>query len=222
MSYQPAAIGTSADSLTLTAGHSSRTAEATQPAAAPRASKLEHYPSTSSADESIGELPAGPREPGTLSRTLSSEPASPLSTGRSQEFFSARDEPDPEVTPVAGDAVKSPNPKFKKREPPAPMPVAFAHLFGKIRHGRIEQVKEVLDGNAAVPLEGRDDHGNTMLHVACSNGHMRIVKLLLRAGAAVNSENLKGQTPVDLAFQLNFNEVGEYIMSKIKEARGLA
>ncbi len=117
-----------------------------------------------------------------------------------------------------------------------------------------------------------------------SNGHMRIVKLLLRAGAAVNSENLKGQvrgfafnschslhelisfksaavhysspscsllqTPVDLAFQLNFNEVGEcvaaprqtrvpttrtshwhvtpvhsaarrYIMSKIKEARGL-
>jgi hypothetical protein len=26
-----------------------------------------------------------------------------------------------------------------------------------------------------------------------SNGHMRIVKLLLRAGAAVNSENLKGQ-----------------------------
>ena len=27
----------------------------------------------------------------------------------------------------------------------------------------------------------------------CSNGHMRIVKLLLRAGAAVNSENAKGQ-----------------------------
>jgi hypothetical protein len=67
---------------------------------------------------------------------------------------------------------------------------------------------------------------------------MRIVKMLLRAGAAVNSENLKGQvrfeyeralrsvlrsadflraeltslsqTPVDLAFQLNFVEVGEY------------
>ncbi len=29
-----------------------------------------------------------------------------------QEFFSARDEPDPDVTPVAGDAVKSPNPKY--------------------------------------------------------------------------------------------------------------
>ena len=27
----------------------------------------------------------------------------------------------------------------------------------------------------------------------CSNGHMRTVKLLLRAGAAVNSENAKGQ-----------------------------
>ena len=164
MSHQPAATGTSADchTDTLAAGHSYSTADATQPAAAPRASKLEHYPSTSSADESIGELPA-PRELGTLSRTLSSEPASPLSTGRSQasvpqpaaawlscylikcsaiisladvshhafmflfvcvisftstvtfnfqEFFSARDEPDPEITPVAGDAVKSPNPKY--------------------------------------------------------------------------------------------------------------
>jgi ankyrin repeat protein len=29
-----------------------------------------------------------------------------------------------------------------------------------------------------------------------SNGHMRIVKLLLRAGAAVNSENPKGQVGV--------------------------
>ena len=95
------------------------------------------------------------------------------------------------------------------------------------------------------------------LHTRSSNGHMRIVKLLLRAGAAVNSENSKGQvggmrcransvsnifdphththlsitsgadrqrmfetrcltrdlpalqTPVDLAFQLNFNDVGE-------------
>ena len=85
MSHQPAATGTSADchTDTLAAGHSYSTADATQPAAAPRAWKLEHYPSTSSADESIGELPA-PRELGTLSRTLSSEPASPLSTGRSQ------------------------------------------------------------------------------------------------------------------------------------------
>jgi hypothetical protein len=85
-------------------------------------------------------------------------------------------------------------------------------------------LQEVLDSDATVPLEGRDEHGNTMLHVACrfacpascaktigvicfeqscdraraelwlcSNGHMRIVKMLLRAGAAVNSENLKGQ-----------------------------
>lgn len=182
-------------------------------------SRLDHYPSTSSADESIGELPAH-RDGSNLSRALSSEPTSPLSTGRSQEFFSARDEPDYETSQVQGEAFKSPNPKFKKREPPAPMPLQFAHVFGKIRHGRIEQVKELLEG-ASVPLEGRDEHGNTMLHVACSNGHMRIVKLLLRAGAAVNSENTKGQTPVDLAFQLNFNEVGEYIMAKIKEARGL-
>jgi hypothetical protein len=45
--------------------------------------RFDHYPSTSSADESIGELPA-PRETGYLSRNFSSEPTSPLSTGRSQ------------------------------------------------------------------------------------------------------------------------------------------
>jgi hypothetical protein len=28
-------------------------------------------------------------------------------------------------------------------------------------------VQEVLDSDATVPLEGRDEHGNTMLHVAC-------------------------------------------------------
>jgi hypothetical protein len=33
---------------------------------------------------------------------------------------------------------------FKKREPPAPMPAQFSHLFGKIRHGRIEQVKVLI------------------------------------------------------------------------------
>lgn len=28
-------------------------------------------------------------------------------------------------------------------------------------------VQEVLDSDVTVPLEGRDEHGNTMLHVAC-------------------------------------------------------
>jgi hypothetical protein len=91
---------------------------------------LEHYPSTSSADESIGE-PIAPL----LLRTLSNEATSPLSTGRSQvplahasiallcciaasdvivqEFFSARDEPEPEYIQEAGQSAKSPNPKYR-------------------------------------------------------------------------------------------------------------
>jgi hypothetical protein len=27
--------------------------------------------------------------------------------------------------------------------------------------------QEVLDSDAGIPLEGRDEYGNTMLHVAC-------------------------------------------------------
>ena len=95
---------------------------------------LEHYPSTSSADESIGE-PIAPL----LLRTLSNEATSPLSTGRSQvpladasvalfyclaapdvivqEFFSARDEPDPEFVQEAGQSAKSPNPKYRPSAP---------------------------------------------------------------------------------------------------------
>ena len=89
-----------------------------------------------------------------------------------QEFFSARDEPDPEFLHLQREAVSSPQPKyfgahaspslytcaprsacccarrdlthvarFKQREPPTLMPAQFMHVFGKIRHGRMEQVK---------------------------------------------------------------------------------
>ena len=34
--------------------------------------------------------------------------------------------------------------------------------------------------------------GNTLLHVACQNGNLKIVKLLVRRGASLDEQNLRG------------------------------
>ena len=44
-------------------------------------------------------------------------------------------------------------------------------------------------------------NGNTALHLAAEGGHVKVVKLLLNAGAKANDENLDGMTPLSLASQ---------------------
>jgi ankyrin repeat protein len=37
----------------------------------------------------------------------------------------------------------------------------------------------------------QDEHGNTVLHIGCQNGHKRIVKMCLRLGADINFQNVR-------------------------------
>jgi len=41
--------------------------------------------------------------------------------------------------------------------------------------------------------------GNTALHLAASNRHMEVVRLLVAKGANVKAKNVDGQYPADLA-----------------------
>lgn len=47
---------------------------------------------------------------------------------------------------------------------------------------------------SGVPADVRDDHGNTILLVACQNGHKRALKVALRRGADINAKNSRGNT----------------------------
>lgn len=62
-------------------------------------------------------------------------------------------------------------------------------LFSAARHNRFDSVTYMLD--QGVPVNSRDAFGNTLLHVGCQNGLKRIVKLALRRGANINSQNVR-------------------------------
>lgn len=57
-----------------------------------------------------------------------------------------------------------------------------------------------LDSRSGVPADVRDDHGNTILLVACQNGHKRAVKAALRRGADMNARNYRGNTALHFCY----------------------
>lgn len=48
-------------------------------------------------------------------------------------------------------------------------------------------------------LNPPDEVKNTPLHLACEDGHVEIIKILLEAGADPNLENKQKKKPIDLA-----------------------
>ena len=62
-------------------------------------------------------------------------------------------------------------------------------IFSYARHNRVEDVEGLLD--QGVPVNVRDQYGNTILGISCQNGHKRIMKCALRRGADIDSCNYK-------------------------------
>jgi ankyrin repeat protein len=64
--------------------------------------------------------------------------------------------------------------------------------------GNIKTVKSGL--SSSVDINSQDPkNGYTALHLASSNDHKAIIKLLVENGAEINILNLRGQTPLDLS-----------------------
>merc|ERR1712159_588839 len=74
------------------------------------------------------------------------------------------------------------------------------NLFSYARHGRYGELKQLI--MKGVPLDARDEMGNTSLIIACQNGQGRCVKLLVRSGADTNLPNKRGNTA--LHFSVHF------------------
>jgi len=94
-----------------------------------------------------------------------------------------------------------------------PMQAEFSNLFKAARHSKLSEVQDGLDAGARI--DGRDEHGNTLLHVAAQNGHKKLLKLLLRRGANVNLQNNKGNTPLHYCYAYGYGDLGkEYLVEK--------
>ena len=111
---------------------------------------------------------------------------------------------------------------------------SLASLLDKMlratRHGRFAEVEDVL--RMGLPIDATDQHGNTLLTVACQNGNKRIAKLALRQGANINHTNvrvacasldaqlvslcsqLKGNTPLHYCYSFGYQELGDYLIDK--------
>jgi hypothetical protein len=91
-------------------------------------------------------------------------------------------------------------------------PAALNKVFSRVRHNRYKEVEAILD--TGVSPDVRDQHGNTLMILACQNGNKRIVKICLRRCCDMDAQNLRGQTALHYCFAFNYRELGEYLISK--------
>ena len=71
------------------------------------------------------------------------------------------------------------------------------------RSGKLAEVKRALiDG---VDLSAKDQNGMTALHYAIHSGDIRVVNLLLKAGANIDEKSDDGESPLELAARLKEN-----------------
>ena len=85
-------------------------------------------------------------------------------------------------------------------------------FFSKVRHNKVAECEDQI--SAGFPMDVRDRHGNTPLLVAAQNGHKRLVKMFLRAGADVNATNHQGNTGLHFTMSYGYQSLANYMLSK--------
>jgi len=63
-----------------------------------------------------------------------------------------------------------------------------------------------------------DDNGNSLLHVACQNNHRRVVKLLLKLGVHMDSQNKGGNTPLHYCYAYQFVQLADILLQSGADA----
>jgi ankyrin repeat protein len=92
---------------------------------------------------------------------------------------------------------------------------AFADpIHDAAKNGNLAGVQAELDKGVNV-IEKEDNYGRTPLHHASTNGHKKIVELLIAKGADVNAKilsgGIKGETPLDFAIIRNHTEFADLL-----------
>jgi len=82
-------------------------------------------------------------------------------------------------------------------------------LFSFARHGRYSELKKLV--MKGVPIDARDENGNTALIIACQNGQGRCVKLLVRSGADPNAQNKIGNSALHFSVHFRFDAISDFL-----------
>lgn len=90
--------------------------------------------------------------------------------------------------------------------------IAFAQgIFELARNGGAGPLSVML--NAGVPVDMRTSDGDSLLMLACSNGHLDTARLLLENGANPDFRNDQQQTPLMAAARSNQGAVIECLLA---------
>ena len=79
-----------------------------------------------------------------------------------------------------------------------------------VRHNRFEELKEALRLDPSL-VDIVDLIGNTLLHVAAQNNNKRISGMLIKADIDIDKKNAAGNTAIDIASAMRFNDLAEYL-----------
>mmetsp|Transcript_55613 Transcript_55613/g.132555 ORF Transcript_55613/g.132555 Transcript_55613/m.132555 type:complete len:1221 (-) Transcript_55613:28-3690(-) len=85
-------------------------------------------------------------------------------------------------------------------------------IFSFVRHNRYEAVEVLIQEDHTIVQRALDEHGNSLLHIACQNKNKRIARLLIKSGLSTNVQNNKGNTPLHYCYQYGFTELAEYLI----------
>jgi uncharacterized protein len=84
-------------------------------------------------------------------------------------------------------------------------------------NGDLGRCKEILTlpveegGLGLLRVLGKDNQGNSALHLAAKNGHTEIVKLFLESGMGAEGKNSQGKAPLELARENGHQEMVDLI-----------
>ena len=84
------------------------------------------------------------------------------------------------------------------------------------REGDLEKIKALLRDNPDLVF-GKDNYGETPLHLAALNGHRDVAELLLASKAEVNAESNNGRTPLHFAAYSGHKDVVELLLASEAE-----
>ena len=82
--------------------------------------------------------------------------------------------------------------------------------FSYTRWNRMAELLSLFD-RKGIDIDARNEHGNTMLHIACQNGHFSIVEILCGKGADLDAQNGTGQTAMHFSRYYDYHRIFNYL-----------